>query len=198
MFQIASGIKIPFPEKIKEEYQIINHCIQLNLSFEKIRPLLYDFLEQLEEPLFFVLQLPLSPQEEAKLRKRDTDPLHQMVSYLDGQTREEIRDILNQYGDLLLNDGISQFAIASHKTKEEIFIRTYKLINIYCYHPEKFNDLLEKYGLNQTDNLFTIWDTFSNETPGKAYLVTMNGINVYDVYNELVNIGMYDAKIIDD
>ena len=53
--------------------------------------------------------------------------LHQEVCYLDGQTRNQIDSILNSYGEILLEDGISQFAIASHVNHEEIFIQKYKL-----------------------------------------------------------------------
>jgi len=198
MFRTASGVTIPFPEKIKEEFQLFDRCIRLNLSFEKIRPMLNDFLEQLEEPLFIVLQLPLSRHEEAEIRKSNTEPLHQKVCYLDGQSKEGLRAILKKYGDLLLNDGVSQFAIASHTTKEEMFIQKYKLIDIYCDQPVKYFDFLEKYELKQNDDLLTIWNTFSRKTPGEARRITMNGMDIFDVYDELVKIGMYDAKIIGD
>ena len=197
MFQTASGVTIPFPEKIKEEFQVFGTYIQFNLSFEKIRPMLDDFLEQLAEPLFIVLQFPLSQNEENEVRKKDTDPLHQKVCYLDGQSKKQVQVILRQYGDLLLNDGISQFAVASHATGDEMFIQKYKLINIYCSNPAKYFDFLKKYGLKQTDNLITAWTSFSHETPGEAHCIKINGIDVFDVYDELVKMGMYDAKIIE-
>ena len=197
MFQTASGITIPFPEKIKEEFQVFDNYIQLNLSFEKIRPMLDDFLEQLAEPLFIAIQIPLSAQEEAEIRKDNTDPLHQRVCYLDGQTKEQVQAILAQYGDLLLNDGISSFAIASHITNDELFIQKYKLINIYCREPEMYFDLLEKYELEQTDDLITVWNTFSSETPGEARRIELNGIDIFDVYNDLLKLGLYEAKIIE-
>jgi hypothetical protein len=198
VFQTASGITIPFPEKIKEEFQIFERSIRFNLSFEKIRPMLDEFLEQLQEPLFFVLELPLTQQEESELRKSDTDPLHKKVCYLDGQSKKQVQTILQNYGELLLNDGLSQFAVASHITKDEMFIQKYKLIDIYCEEPAKYFDLLKKYSLNETDSLLTVWDTFSRETPGEARRVEMNGLSVFDVYDELVKLGLYDAKVIEE
>lgn len=31
MFQTASGVTIPFPEEMKEEFQVFEHCIRFNL-----------------------------------------------------------------------------------------------------------------------------------------------------------------------
>lgn len=197
MYQTASGVTIPFPEKMKEEFQVFEHSVRFNLSFEKILPMLDEFLDGLEEPLFIVLQLPLTQQEEVGLRKDKTDTLHQKVCYLDGQSKEQVEAILQQYGDLLLNDGMSQFAIASHATHDEMFIQKYKLIDIYCNAPSNYYHFLKKYSLTQTDKLVTAWDTFSHETPGEVRRIEMNGIHVFDVYDELVKLGMYDAKIIE-
>lgn len=181
MFQTASGVTIPFPEKMKEEFQVFEHYICFNLSFEKIRPMLDEFLDGLQEPLFIVLQLPLSRDEEEKHRKDDTDPFHQKVCYLDGQSKDKVKAILQQYGDLILNDGFAQLAIASHTTHDEMFIQKYKLIDIYCSNPAVYFNLLKKYGLKQTDKLVTAWDTFFHETPGEVCRVEINGINVFDV-----------------
>lgn len=198
MFQTASGVILPFPEKIKEEFIVLNRCLRFHLSFEKIQPMLDEFIENLAEPLFIVLQFPLSQPEEEELRQSDTDPLHQKVCYLDGQSKQQVKALLQQYGDLLLNDGISQFAVASHTTQEEMFIRKYKLIDIYCGNPEKYFPLMNKYGVAHTDNLVTAWNTFTRETPGEAIRIEKNGINVFDVFNKLVKVGMYVAKIIDE
>lgn len=197
MFNTADGVSIPFPEKIKEEFEAFEHCVRFNLSFEKIRPMLNEFLDGLQEPLFVVLQLPLTQQEETELRKGESGPLHQKVCYLDGQSKAQVRAILEQYGDLLLNDGISQFAVASHATREEMFIQKYKLIDIYCDNPAIYFGFLIKYGLKQTDKLITAWDTFSYETPGEVCRIEMDRINAFDVYEELVKMGMYEAKIIE-
>lgn len=197
MFQTALGVTIPFPEKIKEEFQFMEHGFRFNISFEKIRPMLDDFVEQLEEPLFIVLQLPLTQSEEDNLRKSNNDPLHQKVCYLDGLSKEQVTAILQQYGNLILNDGISQFAVASHASNEEIFIQKYKLTDIYCSDSEKYLGLLKKYNLKEIDQLISVWDTFTHETPGEARRIEMNDINIFDVYDELVKLGMYDAKIIE-
>ena len=201
MFQTAAGVAIPFPEKMKEEYQAFEKCIRFHVSFQKLGAMLEDFLTRLMEPLFFVLQLPLTRQEEealgAKTGQRLANASHERVCYLDGQSKEQIRAILRQYGELLLNDGISQFGVASHAIYDEMFIMKYKLVDIYSDNPSKYIDLMEHYELAPTDKLLTAWDTFSRETPGQTRRIEMDGITVYEVYDALVNLGLYEAKIID-
>ncbi len=197
MFQTAPGVTIPFPEKILEEYQLFEgQFICANVSYEKLSALITDFYRALPEPLFFVMQLPLSSDEEDKIESENG--LHQEVLYLDGQTQSQIDAIMSSYGKLLLNDGLSQFAIASHKSKEEIFVQKYKVLSIYSEAPEKYVDLLTEYGLHETDNLITVWDTFSKDHPGECRRVSMDGLDVFEVAEILKKQGMYRAKIIEE
>ena len=198
MFQTASGVTIPFPERIKEEFQVFENRILFNLSFEKLEPLVEEFLDQLLEPLFLVLEIPLSQQEESELRKGDIHSFHKKICYLDGQSKDQIKAILNKYGTLLLNDGLSQFAVYSHTTKDGIYIQKYKIISIFSNMPTEHIQFLKNYGLAQTDNLINAWDTFSYETPGEAWRIEINGIDIFDVYDDLVKMGMYIAKIAED
>lgn len=100
MFQTAPGVTIPFPDKILEEYQIFEDSICAHVSYEKLSALVADFYRALPEPLFFVMQLPLSIDEENKMGFK--------------------KIFKSSYGQLLLSDGLSQFAIASHQSHEEI------------------------------------------------------------------------------
>jgi len=197
MFQTASGVMVPFPERIKEEFQIIDSSILFNISFEKLRSLIYKFVEQLSEPLFFVLEIPLSEKEESELRENTSCPFHKKVCYLDGQSKEQIMEIFALYGELLLNDGISQFAIYSHATKDGIYIQKYKIASIFSHEPTKYIELLESFNLAQTKNIVTVWDNFSSETPGQVQRIEIDGINIFDVYDELVKKGMYIAKVVE-
>lgn len=196
MFQTAPGVTIPFPDKIQEQFQVYEgKSIYANISFEKLKPILTEFYHSLPEPLFFVLQLPLSIHEERKLK--DSNTFHQEVCYLDGQTKSQIDDIIEKYGQILLEDGMSQFAVASHVNNEEIFIQKYKLTAFYSSSPRRFIPFLQRYGLTETDNLITVWNTFSQETPGECRRVSINGFYVYDVAEQLKKQGLYRAKIIE-
>lgn len=193
MFQTAPGVTIPFPDKIQEQFQVYEgKSIYANISFEKLKPMLTEFYHSLPEPLFFVLQLPLSIHEERKMG--DSNTFHQEVCYLDGQTKSQIDDIIEKYGQILLEDGMSQFAVASHVNNEEIFIQKYKLTAFYSSFPRRFIPFLKRYGLTETDNLITVWNTFSQETPGECRRVSINGFDVYDIAEQLKKQGMYRAK----
>ncbi|MGN0569158.1 MAG: hypothetical protein ACI4N4_01485 [Candidatus Fimenecus sp.] len=196
MFQTAPGVTIPFPDKIQEQFQVYEgKSIYANISFEKLKPILTEFYHSLPEPLFFVLQLPLLMHEERKMG--DSNTFHQEVCYLDGQTKSQIDDIIEKYGQILLEDGMSQFAVASHVNNEEIFIQKYKLTAFYSSSPRRFIPFLQRYGLTETDNLITVWNTFSQETPGECRRVSINGFDVYDVAEQLKKQGLYRAKIIE-
>ena len=196
MFRTAPGVTIPFPDKILEEYQIFQgESICANVSYEKLTSLVTNFYRALSEPLFFVMQLPLSIDEENQMGFKEI--LHQEVLYLDGQTQSQINTIMSSYGQLLLSDGLSQFAIASHKSHEEIFIQKYKVVSIYSEMPEKFADLLTKYGLHKTDHLITAWDTFSQDYPGECRRICLEGLDAFNVADILKKQGMYRAKIIE-
>ncbi|OUP79780.1 hypothetical protein B5F08_03450 [Anaeromassilibacillus sp. An172] len=196
MFQTAPGVTIPFPDKIQEQFQVYEgKSIYANISFEKLKPMLTEFYHSLPEPLFFVLQLPLSIHEERKMG--DSNTFHQEVCYLDGQTKSQIDDIMEKYGQILLEDGMSQFAVASHVNNEEMFIQKYKLTAFYSSFPRRFIPFLQRYGLTETDNLITVWNTFSQETPGECRRVSINGFDVYDVAEQLKKQGLYRAKIIE-
>ncbi|MCL2225777.1 MAG: hypothetical protein FWB96_12490 [Defluviitaleaceae bacterium] len=198
MFQTASGNIIPFPEKIKEEFQVFETSILFNMSFEKFKLFINEFVEQLSEPLFFVLEIPLSEHEEIELRKDDTSPFHKKICYLDKQSKRQIGEIFKLYGELLLNDGISKFAIYSHVTNDGVYIQKYKIASIFSHAPTDYIEFLEKHGLTQTEKLLTAWDTFSYEFPGQANAVEIDGMIVYDVYDELVKKGMYVANVVED
>ena len=95
-------------------------------------------------------------------------------------------------------DGISQFAIASHANHEEVFVQKYKLTDLYSATPRRFIPLLERYGLEEAEHLVTVWDTFSQESPGQCRRLCVKGVDVYEVLERLRRRGMYKAKIIEE
>lgn len=197
MFQTAPGVTVPFPDKILEEYQIFEgESIYANVSYERLSALVTDFYKALPEPLFLTMLLPLSIYEEKKIGSDKT--LHQEVLYLDGQPQSQIDAIMSAYGQLLLSDGISEFAIASHQSHDEIFIQKYKVISIFSKMPEKYVPLLNSYGLHKTDNLITAWDTLSHDYPGECRRICIEGLDAFNIAKALKKQGMYSAKIIED
>lgn len=176
MFQTAAGVRIPFPEQLSEQYQQEGDNLTANLSFEKLPDFVRSFYAELQEPLFLAIH-PDAEKDE--------------VWYLDNMTKKQLTMILDGYGELLYQDGLSAFAIGSLATEEELFVQKYKVLSIYSPKPARLIKLLERYGVSRTDHLVTAWDTFSQEHPGEARRLEVAGQTVPDAIKELQKIGMY-------
>lgn len=179
IFQTAAGVSLPFPEQLHEAFQCDKDSVTLNLSFEKLADFMGEFIPMLEAPLFLALHVPFE----------DGDHLY----YLDGCTHEQMQMILDMYGELLRQDGICCFAIASHATGEELYLDQYKVIRLYSPKVRRFLPLLARYGLTETQQLVTAWDTISQAHPGQTMLVELGGQTVFSMLEELKQIGLYQA-----
>ena len=178
MFQTAAGVRVPFPEKLSEQYQLDGDTLTSNLSFEKLADFVRAFYAGLDEPLF----LAIHPDAESA-----------EVWYLDNMTKKQLTLILDGYGELLYQDGLSAFAIGSLATEEELFVQKYKVLSIYSPKISRFAKLLERFGVSRTSKLVTAWDTFSKEHPGEAQRLEIAGQTVPDMIKELQKIGMYQG-----
>ncbi len=197
MFNTASGVIIPFPERIEEKYSINKNQIMFNISFEKLKPFINDFVSSLTEPLFLIVQKPLN--EKYKPNCFTKGPFKAELLYFDLHTKAQINEVLKQYGEILLNDGMSQFGIRSHKTGDEIFIAKYKTTFIFSKNVKQYFDLLNKYEITETTDLITAWNIISSDHPGKRSRVVIDNKDIFDVVEKLKNISpMYDSKIVDD
>ena len=178
MFQTAAGVRVPFPEKLSEQYQLDGDTLTSNLSFEKLADFVRAFYAELDEPLF----LAIHPDAESA-----------EVWYLDNMTKKQLTLILDGYGELLYQDGLSAFAIGSLATEDELFVQKYKVLSIYSPKISRFAKLLERFGVSRTSKLVTAWDTFSKEHPGEAQRLEIAGQTVPDMIKELQKIGMYQG-----
>ena len=68
-------------------------------------------------------------------------------------TKKQLTMILDGYGELLYQDGLSAFAIGSLTTEEELFVQKYKVLSIYSETAKRFVPLLKKYGMERPDIL---------------------------------------------
>lgn len=176
MFQTAAGITIPFPEKLHEQYQREGDSLICNLSFEKLADFISAYYAMLQEPLFLAIH-PDAEQEE--------------VWYLDGMTKKQLTTILDGYGELLYQDGLSAFAIGSLATEDELFVQKYKILSLYSTQADRCETLLQRFGLTRTTHLITAWDTFSEQHPGSTERLEIAGQTVPDMIQALCAIGMY-------
>ena len=178
MFQTAAGVRVPFPEKLSEQYQLDGDTLTSNLSFEKLVDFVRAFYAELDEPLFLAIHPDAESDE---------------VWYLDNMTKKQLTLILDGYGEPLYQDGLSAFAIGSLATEEELFVQKYKVLSIYSPKISRFAKLLERFGVSRTSKLVTAWDTFSKEHPGEAQRLEIAGQTVPDMIKELQKIGMYQG-----
>ena len=176
MFQTAAGVTVPFPDQLREQYQMDGDTIICNLSFEKLPDFIRSYYASLAEPLFLAIH-PDADQDE--------------VWYLDGMTKKQLTMILGGYGELLLQDGLSAFAIGSLATEDELFVQKYKVLSIYSPQIARIEKLLNRFEIPRTNKIVTAWDTFSDAHPGEAQRLEIAGMTVPDIIRGLQKIGMY-------
>ena len=70
----------------------------------------------------------------------------------------------------------------------------YQQISIYYPEKKKAQALLDGLGVKKTDKLKTMWEGFSEETPGMSIRIELNNENVFDIPENLRSEGMYKAK----
>ena len=56
--KFSAGYNVPKESEINEEFEIREKSIIANVSIDNIKQVLIDFLDTLDEPLFFILELP--------------------------------------------------------------------------------------------------------------------------------------------
>lgn len=189
-FGLVQGVSADDLGGIISAYQIRENCLDSVVSAELIRPLLEKILDKLDEPQFFFVELPCSEQESKELGGNVT---HRKVYYLDGCTRQVSLAILDRYGELLINDGLTCFGFGSNKTNDEVYVMDYQQIQVYGM-TKFFEQVYKSLGIPETDRLKTLWDNFSPEHPGASSSVEIEGERCEDIIENLRDEGMYYAE----
>lgn len=192
-FTFADGVDISNPDGIHQCHKIDGDCILANISVENLLPVLESFCKTLTPPLFFFIELPSNIDDE-----KEKDVLHKDVFYLDNCTTEVISAILKRYGELLINDGISQFGFASHENDEEIYVMKYKVVRIYSKNIKTHSEMLSALDIPKKPEIKTVWETFSQEFPGSCVCVEFDGETVYDMVDNLKEAGLYFSHQAED
>lgn len=197
MFKLIKGAKFDFSDKLKEEYEIDGDWIYANVSAEKMIPVFYEFIEEEVNCRFCLfIEIPSNINDESAYKYSDgwynLQEKHVDVYYLDNISAEYLKGLLEAYGEILVNDGLSHFGILSQSSNE---IGKYKYNVVKAYSPNgdipRLAKMLEDFGLNETDNLVTAWNYFSEEYYGESRKIKVNGASVYDVVDLLCENGMY-------
>ena len=195
MLNLVKGHQVSLVENLFESFtKLSEHHLTANVHAEKILEIFQHFIVIHDEPLFFILELPVSIDREKVIAKNIIKESHKDVYYIDGCSREECLALLIRYGDLLINDGLSQFGFGGHKSHDEIMLDSYNVVTIYSKELSKFNDFFEPHNIQFVEELVTAWKTFSKTSPGISEIYESNGKTVYDLPEELAKWGIYLAE----
>lgn len=192
MFKLKKGCKVPFPEKIFEEYEITEYGYIANISVEKIIYVLKDFVNLQDGLVFFFLELPTNLADEPK--KDNVTNFRKDIYYMDGMTKEKAFSFLDSVGELLANDGLCKFGFGSQNNSDEIMVGKYNVVTILCKENNPYGNLLHRNNIKRTEHLVTAWDTFSKEFPGTSEKIELNGKNVYSIIDDFKDWGIYFAE----
>ena len=195
MLNLVKGHQVSLVENLFESFtKLTEHHLMANVHSEKILEVFQHFIAIHDEPLFFILELPVSIDREKVIAKNIIKESHKDVYYIDGCSREECLALLIRYGDLLVNDGLSKFGFGGHKSHDEIMLDSYNVVTIYSKELSKFNDFFEPHNIQFVEELVTAWKTFSKTSPGISEIYESNGKTVYDLPTELAEWGIYLAE----
>lgn len=195
MLNLVKGHQVSLVENLFESFtKLTEHHLMANVHAEKILEVFQHFIVIHDEPLFFILELPVSIDREKVIAKNIIKESHKDVYYIDGCSREECLALLIRYGDLLINDGLSKFGFGGHKSHDEIMLDSYNVVTIYSKELSKFNDFFEPHNIQFVEELVTAWKTFSKTSPGISEIYESNGKTVYDLPTELSEWGIYLAE----
>lgn len=195
MLNLVKGHQVSLVENLFESFtKLTEHHLMANVHAEKILEVFQHFIVIHDEPLFFILELPVSIDREKVVAKNIIKESHKDVYYIDGCSREECLALLIRYGDLLVNDGLSKFGFGGHKSHDEIMLDSYNVVTIYSKELSKFNDFFEPHNIQFVEELVTAWKTFSKTSPGISEIYESNGKTVYDLPEELAEWGIYLAE----
>lgn len=194
MLNMIRGCKVPNAARLSEQYQQTENRFTANVSAEKIADVFAHFISVQSERLFFILELPANYDDEVRLRKYDSSPTHKDIYYIDGLTREQALTLLIRYGELLINDGISQFGFGVHDDSAELMKEKYNVLTLWTNGSGEYQDFFEPHDIPRTDDLITAWDTFSPETPGECERISVDGKDVFSLPDELSDWGIYLAE----
>ena len=195
MLNLVKGHRVTLVENLFESFtKLTEHHLMANVHSEKILEVFQHFIAIHDEPLFFILELPVSIDREKVIAKNIIKESHKDVYYIDGCSREECLALLIRYGDLLVNDGLSKFGFGGHKSHDEIMLDSYNVVTIYSKELSKFNDFFEPHNIQFVEELVTASETFSETSPGISEIYESNGKTVYDLPIELAEWGIYLAE----
>lgn len=198
MLKMFKGCEVPDANKLNNEYEVLgDNMLNANVDADKIAGILMDFVElHADEPIFFILELP--PENRSSIQVSDGQNIigeDNETYYIDDLTPEKARELMERFGDLLINDGVSRFGFGGNFSNDQLIVDKYNVLNLFAQEVEPVQAIFEKYGLQKVDNLVNAWDTFSEENPGICTRYEKNSLDVFSIPERLLSWGIYLLNI---
>ncbi len=181
-FVLCQGVSLRTTGNVESAFSVDTESIRGVLSADLMIPAAKAFIKEVSEPVFFFLELPLEADGEF-----DT-------YYLDNCTKKVAYAVIERFGELLVNDGISHFGFGSNASDEEIYFEDYQEFSAYVKSPEKLAKSLEQLGVQRKEQFTTLWDQLSDDNLGCLSAVELDSETVFDIPDALKNAGMYKVK----
>ena len=197
MLEMKKCCKVPYPEKLFEEYEVKENTIYANVNASKVLEMMKRFIDMHDEPLFFILEIPCKYEDGITESKKLVNlSENNDVYFIDGMNADGAKHILDSIGVILVDDGMNLFGIGCHEAQDEILFGKYNVMTVYTAETEKYNAFFDAFGIKKVDSLVTAWDTFDKEHSGECtlYVSKENGKTVYDIPEDFKEYGMYFYK----
>ena len=195
MLKLIKGHAVSKPELLEEGYMMSSDVsIIANVDADKIKDVLQHFIVMRKEPMFFILELPVTSNREEEVSPGVVKDTHKDIYYVDGCSQEECLVLLERYGELLINDGISSFGFGGHESQDEIMVGHYNVLTIYSQKLDDFEGFYEMHEIEKKDDIVTAWDTFTKDTPGQSLRYELDGKTVFDIPDLLKDWNIYLAE----
>lgn len=195
MLKLAKGYSVSKAELLEEGFmQTSDVSIIANVDADKIEDVLRHFIVMHEELMFFILELPVTRDREEEVAPGVVRETHKDIYYIDGCSQDECLLLLERYGELLINDGISSFGFGGHESQDEVMVGAYNILTIYSRKLEEYADFYEIHGIPGKEELVTAWDTFTRDTPGQVVRYELDGRTVFDLPEALREWNIYLAE----
>lgn len=197
-FKLIEGLNIDNITGIKSSYTKLNESeISCVISAEKIKSIISRAVKSIKKPYFFI-EVPCTEAQETELSKKGDKGLHMQLYNLE-VTYDVADAILKRYGDLLINDGVTNFGFCSLETETEIYVMPFQ--NIMLYNKSNVNVfeniLKEEHIVKDTpENHITIDSLLSKNNPADRTLVELDGETVFDMIENLKDAGLTLCDII--
>ena len=99
MLEIKPCCKVPFPEKLFEEYEMKETAIYANVNATKVLSMMQRFINMRQEPLFLILELLCQNYDGIRAEKILTNTSDDYdVYFIDGLNTEQAANILDSLG----------------------------------------------------------------------------------------------------